>query len=169
MRHSSTSPSVRDADKACIVAQKSSASRPAARAQMYSLRGNLELFRFEILTERTLLARDGILDDTRREMLSNRAWQKANSTAALMKTQETTYIRSRPAGNTRDLIEERAWFAQNCRERGDKYVEEYSKLANYLLTERGYAPLSLQETKDVVKAFGFCKSLGCLMTITEVQ
>jgi len=160
---------VRDADKAFIIAQRSSASRLAARARMYILRGNLELFRFEILTERALLARDGVLDDTCKKMLSNRAQQKANATAALVKTLETTYIRSRPAQNTHDMREERAWFAQNCRERGDKYVVEYSKLATYLLTESGYAPLSLQEKQDVIKAFGFCKSLSCLMAITEVQ
>ncbi len=160
---------VRDADKALVVAQRSSASRLAARARMYIVRGNLELFRFEILTERTLLARDGVLDDTRRKMLSNRAQQKANATAALIKTLESAYIRSRPVKGTHDLIEERAWFAQNCRERGDKYVEEYSKLATYIITESGYAPLSLQEKEDVIKAFGFCKSLGCLMAITEVQ
>jgi len=146
---------VRDANKAFIVAQRSTASRLAARARMYILRGNLELFRFEILTERTVMARDGVLDDTGRKVLSNRAQQKANATAALMKTLETAYIRSRPAGNTDDLIAERAWFAQNCQERGDKYVEEYSKLATYLLTESGYAPLSLQEKADIIKAFGF--------------
>ena len=159
----------RDAEKALTIAQKSSASRLAARARMYILRGNLELFRFEILTERSLLARDGALGDTSKNMLSNRAKQKGNATAALMKTLEETYIRSRPARNTGDLIAERAWFVQNCRERGDKYVEEYSKLATYLLTESGYAPLSLQEKADIVKAFGFCKSLSCLMAITEVR
>jgi hypothetical protein len=149
---------VRDAGKAFIVAERSTASRLAARARMYILRGDLELFRFEILTERTSLARDGVLDDTHKTMLSNRAQQKANATAALVKTLETTYVRSRPAENTGDLIAERTWFAQNCRERGDKYAEEYRKLATYLLTESGYAPLSLQEKADIIKAFGFCKS-----------
>ena len=160
---------VRDADKALNVAQKSTASRLAARARMYMLRGDLELFRFEILTERTVLAQDGALDGTCRKTLSNRARQKENSTAALMRTLETAYIRSRPAGNTDDLRAERAWFAQNCRERGDKYVEEYGKLATHLLTESGYAPLSLQEKADIIKAFGFCKSLGCLMAFTEMN
>jgi hypothetical protein len=46
-----------------------------------------------------------------------------------------------------ELKAERAWFGQNCREKGDKYVEEYCKLANYLLTEGGYAPISLQEKR----------------------
>jgi hypothetical protein len=38
-------------------------------------------------------------------------------------------------------------------------VEEYNKLAVHLLTESVYAPLSLQERADIVKAFGFCKLL----------
>lgn len=160
---------VRDANKALIVAERSTASRLAARARMYMLRGDLESFRFHILTERTSLAQDGVLDDTHRRKLSNRAQQKANATIALMKTLETTYIRSRPYENTDDLIAERAWFAQNCRERGGKYVDEYSKLATYLLTESGYAPLSLQEKADIIKAFGFCKSPDHLMGIIEVQ
>ncbi len=160
---------VRDADKALIVAQRSTASRLAARARMYIFRGNLELFRFEILTERTLLAREGVLDDARKKVLSSRAQQKANSTALMIKMLETTYIRSRPAGNMDDLKAERTWFAQNCRERGDKYVEEYSKLATHLLTESGYAPLSLQEKADIIKAFGFCKSLCFLTAIAEIH
>jgi hypothetical protein len=150
---------IRDAEKALSVAQRSTASRLAARAEMYILRGKLELFRFEILTERTLLARDGQLDDARKKTLSSKARQEAKVTAVQMGTLEVTYIRSRPAVDMDDLKAERAWFAQNCRERGNKYVKEYSKLAVHLLTESGYVPLSLQERADIVKAFGFCKSL----------
>jgi hypothetical protein len=150
---------VRDAKKALTVAQRSTASRLAARAEVYILRGELELFRFEILTERTLLARDGDLDDARRRLLSSKAQREAKATVAQIKTVEATYIRSRPFVDMGDLKAERAWFTQNCRERGEKYVEEYNKLAEHLLTESGYAPLSLQEKADIVKAFGFCKSL----------
>ena len=148
-----------DAKKALIIAQKSTASRLAARAEMYILRGKLELFRFDILTERASLVRDGELDDARKKTLSSKAQKEAKLTAARMKTLEATYIRSRPSADVDDLRAERAWFAQNCRERGDKYVQEYDKLAVHLLTESGYAPLSLQEKADIVKAFGFSKSL----------
>jgi hypothetical protein len=126
---------------------------------MYILRGKLELFRFEILTERTLLARNGDLDEDRRKMLSSKAEREAKATVAQMKTLEARYIRSRPSVDMGDLKAERTWFAQNCRERGDNYVEEYKKLAEHLLTEKGYVPLSLQERADIIKAFGFCKSL----------
>jgi hypothetical protein len=150
---------IRDAEKARSIAQKSTASRLAARAGMYILRGKLEWFRFEILTERTLLDREGLLDTSCRKELSARAQQEARTTVTQVKTLEATYIHSRPAVDMDGLKAEIAWFGQNCRERGDKYVEEYSKLAIYLLTENGYAPLSLQEKADIVKSFGFCKSL----------
>jgi hypothetical protein len=148
-----------DAEKALTIAQKSTASRLAARARVYILRGKLELFRFDILAERTALARKGLLDDARRKELSDKARHEGIVTSAQVKIQEVTYMRSRPAANMVDLKEERTWFVQNCRERADKYVKEYSALATHLLKETGYEPLSLQEKEDIVKAFGFCKSL----------
>ena len=165
---------IRDAEKALSIAQKSTASRLAARAGVYILRGKLELFRFEILTERALLARDGLLDTSHREKLSTKARREANATVSRLKELESTYIRSRPAADMGELNAERAWFGQHCRERGDKFVEEYSKLAKHLLTESGYVPLSLQEKEDIVKAFGFCKSLidfeqGRTVTVLHFQ
>jgi hypothetical protein len=117
------------------------------------------LFRFEILIERALLSREGLLDTNRRKKLSKKAQQEANTTANQVNTLQATYIRNRPATDMEDLKAERAWFSQNCRERVDKYVEEYNKLASYLRTDSGYAPLSLQEKADIIKSFGFSKSL----------
>jgi hypothetical protein len=105
----------------------------------------LELFRFEILTECKLLARDGDLDGARRKVLSRNAEQEVKTTAAKVNTIEATYIRNRPAMYMDDLKAERAWFAQNCHERVDKFVEEYKKLAVHVITENRYMPLSLQE------------------------
>jgi hypothetical protein len=150
---------IRDAEKALSIAQKSTASRAAARAEVYILRGRLELFRFEILTERALLIRERLLDTTRRKELSAKAQKEAIVTATRVRTLETTYIHNRPVEDMEELKAERAWFGQNCREKGDKYVEEYNKLANYILTESIYEPVSLQEKADIVKAFGFGKSL----------
>jgi len=149
---------IRDAEKALYLAQKSTASRLAVRAGVHILRGKLELFRFEIWTEGTLLAREGLLDATYREELSARAQQESNTTATQVETLEATYIHNLPATDIEDLRAERAWLGQNCRRRGDKYVKEYRKLAKNLLIESGYAPLSFQEKADIVKAFGFCKS-----------
>ncbi|KAI0261395.1 hypothetical protein BC834DRAFT_478813 [Gloeopeniophorella convolvens] len=146
---------IRDAQKALAIAEKCSASRLAARAGICILRGNLELFRFEILSERTQLSRDGQLDDKRRRELSARAQQHGTAAGNELRRLETTYMRSRPVTNMSHLQDERTWFAEHCRERGLKFVQEYGALSTHLLTERGYEALSLQERADIVKAFGF--------------
>ena len=146
-----------DARKALTIAQKSSASRLAARAEVYILRGKLELFRFKILAKCALLDRDGLLDGAHRQRYSGRAQQNANVTAARLKEFEATYLWSRPVVNMDEVNAAKDWFTQNCRERGNRYVEEYRNLATHLLTERGYVPLPLQEKADIVKSFGFCK------------
>jgi len=146
---------IRDAEKALKIAEKSSASRLAANAGINILRGKLELFRFEILAERTVLARQGHLNNDRRAALSAKTKQKANSASLEIKRLQTTYIRSRPVANTAELRSERDWFKDNCAEKGEKFVKEYEALATHLLTERGYEPLSLKERADIVKAFGF--------------
>jgi len=81
--------------------------------------------------------------------------KKKEYAATEVKTLEGRYMRSRPARTMDELKGERAWFGQHCREKGDKYMAEYDKLATHLLTESGYTPLSLQEKADIVKAFGF--------------
>ena len=99
-----------------------------------------------------------VLDDSRRKELSNKARKEAKTTATQVKTLEATYIRNINIPAT-DMKAERTWFGKNCRSGGDRYIGEYNKLANHLLTETGYSPLSLREKADVVKTFGFCKSL----------
>ena len=148
---------IRDAGKALKMAEKSSASRLAARAGVHAIRGKLELFRFEILAERTLLSRQGQLDIDRRNELSAKARREASSASVETKILERTYIRSRHVTNTAEMKAEREWFTQNCREKGDKYAKEYEALATHILTEKGYEPLSLKEKADIVKAFNFCK------------
>ena len=148
---------IRDAKKALKIAEKSSASRLAAHAGVNVIRGKLELFRFEILAERTLLSRQGQLNNDRRAELSAKTQLEANSASLQMKILQRTYIRSRPASTTEELKSERAWFTKNCQEKVDKFVKEYGALATHLRTERGYEPLSLKEREDIVKSFGFCE------------
>ena len=148
---------IRDAGKALKIAEKSSASRLAAHAGVNVLRGKLELFRFEILAERTLLARQRALNEDSRAELSAKTQLEANSAIVEMKILQRTYIRSRPASDMAQLMSEREWFAKNCQAKGDKFVKEYNTLATHLLTERGYEPLSLKEKEDIVKAFNFCE------------
>ncbi|KAH9170426.1 hypothetical protein EDB89DRAFT_1304023 [Lactarius sanguifluus] len=146
---------IRDAEKALKIAEKSSAPRLAAQAGMNILRSKLELFRFETLTERTLLSRQGLLDNDRRNELTAKALSESKAANREMKRIETTYTRSRPVANTAELRSEREWFTQNCGEKGDKFVKEYDALATHIRTERGYEPLSLKEREDIVKSFGF--------------
>ncbi|KAI9451304.1 hypothetical protein BJY52DRAFT_119999 [Lactarius psammicola] len=149
---------VHDAEKALKIVEKSSASRLAAQAGVNILRGKLELFRFEILAERTLASRQGLLNSDRRNELSTMAQVEANTAGLEMKRLEMTYLRSRPTTNIVELRSERVWFTQNCREKGEKFVKEYNALATHLSTERGYEPLSLKEKEDIVKSFGFAHS-----------
>jgi hypothetical protein len=148
---------IRDAEKARKIAEKSSASRLAARAGVYILRGKLELFRFEILAERALLSRQGHFTEDRRKELGAKAKLEANTASLAMKILERTYMRSRPVTNTAQMRTEKEWFTQHCGEKGDKFVKEYNALETHLRTERGYEPLSLKEMEDIVKAFNFCK------------
>ena len=153
---------IHDAGKALAIAQKSSAFRLAARAEVYILRGELELFRFEILTERALLIRDELLEDVHRQEHSDRARKRANITATQLKKLEQTYILGLPSPllSTMDGLEaETRWFARNCRARGDRYVEEYHTLATHLLAESEYLALPLQERADFINSSGFCEFL----------
>ncbi len=149
---------VRDAEKALKMAEKSSAPRLAAQAGVHTLRGKLELFRFEILAERTLSSREGTLDGVRRQELSVKAQLQANTVTIEIERYQRAYIRSRQASSMDARKNDIAWFTQNCRAKGNKFVKEYMALATHLLTEKGYKPLSLKEKEDIVKAFGFCKS-----------
>ncbi|KAH9011570.1 hypothetical protein EDB85DRAFT_1108865 [Lactarius pseudohatsudake] len=146
---------IRDAEKALKIAEKSSAPRLAAQAGMNILRGRLELFRFEILTDRTLLFRQGLFNNDRRNELSTKVQLESNSASFEMKRLETTYIRSLSVADTAELGSESVWFTQKCRERGDKFMKEYNALVTHLCTEGRYEPLSLKEREDIVKSFGF--------------
>ena len=149
---------IRDAEKALKIAQKSLASRLAAHAVVNILRGKLELFRFGILSERTLLSRQGLLSIGRRAKLSAKTFQEAESVKLEMKRLQTTYTRSRRCIFTiADVMLEEKWFLENCQDKGNKLVKEYEALATHFITDRGYKPLSLKEKEDIVKSFGFCK------------
>ncbi|KAH9048647.1 hypothetical protein EDB83DRAFT_2676911 [Lactarius deliciosus] len=154
---------IHDAEKALKIAKKSSASRLAAQAGVNILRGKLELFRFEILAQYTLLLQSELLNDDRRNELSTKAQLEANTASLEMKKLETRYLRSRHVTDTTQLNSERVWFRLNCREKGDKIVEEYSALATRL-TQRECKPLTAME--DTRKAPNFSQHrrrfFGCI-------
>jgi len=148
---------VHDAEKALKTAEKSSAPRLAAQAGVHILRAKLELFRFEILADRTLLSRQGRLDSDRRKELSDKAQVQTMTVIHEIEGLQKAYIRGRQITNMDERKSEIEWFTHNCREKGEKFVGEYKALATHLRTERGYEPLSLQERRDIIKSFGFCK------------
>ncbi|KAI9440180.1 hypothetical protein BJY52DRAFT_1178378 [Lactarius psammicola] len=155
---------IRDAEKALKIAEKSSASRLAAQAGAYILRGKLELSSFEILAERTLLSRQGLLDSDRRNELRTKAQLEATAAGLEMKRLETTYLHNLPVTNTTELSSERAWFMQNCRKLGGKFVNKYNALVTYL-TEREYEPPYPKEKEDNGRArfyTGRARFYGCM-------
>lgn len=146
---------LKDSQKALLVAEKSSASRLAARSAIYVLRSEFEKFRLMILRARDSLARTGRLDDAERKQLVNLVSARANAAREFLRNVETSYIRSRPSNSLKVLGEEHKWFEINCGRKAERYVQEYTELGTHLMTDRGYQPLSIQEMADVVKAFGF--------------
>ncbi|KAH9043919.1 hypothetical protein EDB85DRAFT_732741 [Lactarius pseudohatsudake] len=147
---------IHDAEKALKIAENSSASRLVARAGMYILRGKLELFRFEILAERTLLSRQGLLNNDRRNELIAKAQLEANAVSLEMTRLEEAFLRNYPITNTTGLSSssERAWFKQNCWEKRDELVKEYNALMAHLtLAETECEPLKAKG--DTGRAPGF--------------
>ncbi|KAF8265013.1 hypothetical protein EI94DRAFT_400563 [Lactarius quietus] len=150
---------IRDAEKALKIAEKSSASRLAARAGICILRGKLELFRFEILAERTILSRQRIYHGDRRYRLSTKAQQEADAATLALKKLEMTYMNSRQVTTLVDLRSDKAWFTVNCRAKGDKFLEEYNALATHLqVAEGGYEFMSLKGKQDIIKALALSPS-----------
>ncbi|TFY69868.1 hypothetical protein EVG20_g2978 [Dentipellis fragilis] len=146
---------VKDAEKALAIAQKSSASRLAARGTVYVIRSELEEFRFSMLANMKEMAREGHLDAEQRSELIAETKAKRADAEATIKRAETSYIRSQQSSSMSQLKELRQWFASNCRARVDKFAQAYDELAEHIRTNTAYQPLSLQEKMDIVKAFGF--------------
>jgi hypothetical protein len=147
---------VRDSRKALKIATKSSASRLAARAAIYILRARFEQFQFDILSERDVLSRSGLLSLAERERIASLVSDQKNGAMESLKVIESDYIRSRPCTRMEDLREERKWFAENCKARAMEYMSAYENLEEHVKTDKGYQSLSTTEIKDIVKAFGFC-------------
>lgn len=146
---------VRDARKALSLAEASSASRLAARANVHLIRAELEAFRFDIASERDELSWKGQLNEAQRKGLALRVENQAIVAKEMIRKAEFAYVRSRPSADMAGLLEERRWFLENCRGKGDHYLEEYVKLKEHVETDHGYQPLSLQEKEDIIKSFDF--------------
>jgi hypothetical protein len=151
---------VLDSHKALMMAQRSSASRLAARSAMQILRADLEQFRHDIISTRDELIRTGEWDNVERSKLVSRVQEQEEVAREFLRTSLVEYIRSGRSTNMEMLKEDRTWFTENCRDKATNYIREYGKLEEYLQTDSDYQRLSLQEKSDIVKAFGFCTCSG---------
>ncbi|KZT65176.1 hypothetical protein DAEQUDRAFT_539533 [Daedalea quercina L-15889] len=146
---------IEDARKALAMAQRSSASRQAARSAVYIIRSDFERFRSQIVEERSELARSGRLTSTCRQALAMKVKAKSSEMLNASSKYEGEYTRSRPSKTMQDLKDERAWFNENCGRKVERWREECTELEQLMLSDKFYQPLSLQEREDIVKAFGF--------------
>ncbi|TFY82038.1 hypothetical protein EWM64_g1976 [Hericium alpestre] len=145
----------KDAEKAVMIATRSSASRQAARCMVYKIRSSLELCRFFILNKVSELSRLHPLDDATRQELAADVNARRSDAVNLLKESCMTYLRVRPSENLAQLKDERKWFNDNCTAKVDKYLNEYDELVEHIMTDKVYRPLSLHEREEIVKAFGF--------------
>ncbi|CCM04279.1 uncharacterized protein FIBRA_06450 [Fibroporia radiculosa] len=147
-----------DAQKALLMAQRSSASRQAARSMLYILRSQFELFRTQLIEERAELHRMANLTEVTRQALANKITEQKTQMLNFVEKAEREYIRSRPSSTLRALVAERKWFHETCRHKVHRWRDDCDELTKFVLNDKIYLPLSLQEREDIVKAFKFCES-----------
>ncbi|EED83477.1 predicted protein [Postia placenta Mad-698-R] len=144
-----------DARKALSMAQRSSASRQAAKCALYVLRSDFEQFRVRIMEERADCLRRAIMKEGDRNMLAAKVKEKSTYMLNYISKAEEEYIRSRPSQSMADLREERRWFKEHCASKVHRWRRDCEELEKYMLRDTFYQPMSLQEKEDIVKAFGF--------------
>lgn len=144
---------VADSQKALAVAEKSSASRRAAKCKVYMIRSAFERFRFiTIMGMNALKVSDPNFADKRERMARQVSDMRANMQKQLLEDQ-LVYIRSRPASTILHLKEERVWFQDNCAGTIRRFINELEELEEWVKNGKRYEPLSHSEMEDIVKAF----------------
>ncbi|KDQ62856.1 hypothetical protein JAAARDRAFT_202408 [Jaapia argillacea MUCL 33604] len=146
---------LRDSHKALWIAESTSASRQAARASIIIMRAETEKFRFDTVMECDAHRRGGRLPQEDRDRLLGEVKLKQREMMSSFRKIEQTYLRSRPSQTMEDVKGERAWFKDNCSQKGNRYIREFEDLKEHIMTDKGYEPLSLQEREDIVKALSF--------------
>ncbi|KAL7277033.1 hypothetical protein ACG7TL_008877 [Trametes sanguinea] len=146
---------IADAHKAQALAAESFATRQEARAALFVIRFEFELFRWWKRCEHALLAKDGKYDGPARDALSEEVRQYKHTLADALDLLRKEYMRKRPMKTMEDMRAEREWISENCGRKVDSWKEECDALEQFLVKGGFYQPLSLQERADIVKAFGF--------------
>jgi hypothetical protein len=89
---------------------------------------------------------------------------KDEASAALREC-EKQYLHSRPSKTAEERQEERKWFLENCRSAMLKYLQEFDKLKEHILSNNGYQPLSQREKEEIVRAMDFGVFLGMITSL----
>ncbi|KAI0071801.1 hypothetical protein K474DRAFT_1630013 [Panus rudis PR-1116 ss-1] len=145
---------VNDAGKVLGLAQRSHASRQAARSSTYLMRADFEQARFALISKKNTLYLSGKVTDADRKVLAEEVKEKKASLKEDMGKWQLEYLRNRPTKSTADMREERLWFDENCGKKLDLWMSECDELEKVIMTGAVYQPLSLQEREDIVRAFG---------------
>jgi hypothetical protein len=147
---------VEDAKKALSMAEQSSASRQAAHCSVYVIRSEFERERFKAVTaEKKLPSISYPQGRSEREQLASQVDARRRTINADLARLKVQYLLSRPAKTLGDMQAEQDWFANNCHRKVDKFLNELTKLADYIRKGGSYEALSMQEMEDIVKAFDF--------------
>ncbi|KAF5314903.1 hypothetical protein D9619_007516 [Psilocybe cf. subviscida] len=141
-----------DGKKALDIAEKSSASKQAARCGVYVLKSEFERYRFAVLIKVKALQPQ---DPDNRVILGDDVASQSFSVRLERQRIQRVYVRSRPLRNTKDQAESRQWFEDNCNSKIARIIDEMQELENYVRKGGAYEPLSASEITDIVKAFNF--------------
>ena len=147
---------IRDCEKAISLARSCSALRQEARVSIVILRCNFEKVRFDALEQRRKIQ---ILDKSGDPRLHTReglgafvSEQRAAAQEALSQAR-TKYLQNRQVSSREAMDKEMLWFEENCTSRVEKIFTAYEELREHVLKQVFYQPMSLQEKRDIVKAF----------------
>ncbi|KAI9068435.1 hypothetical protein FKP32DRAFT_1561707 [Trametes sanguinea] len=146
---------ITDAHKAKALAAESFATQQEARAALFVIRFEFELFRWRKRCKHARLCRDGKYDEPARNALSGEVRRYKDTLDDALDLLRKEYMRKRPSKTMEDVKAERAWIAENCGQKVDAWKQECDVLEEFLVKGGFYQPVSLQERADIVKAFSF--------------
>jgi hypothetical protein len=128
---------------------------------MVNFRCTFEKVRSDALEERCkiqLSDKGGEEQTSMRESLSRSVAQQWATAQRELFDLRTRYFQHRPVSSRKEMNEEVIWFKENCTDRAEKVFDAYKDLRKQVLkAEIFYQKMSLQEKRDIIKAFGFGK------------
>ncbi|KAH8793683.1 hypothetical protein DL96DRAFT_1740527, partial [Flagelloscypha sp. PMI_526] len=145
----------KDAEAARAIAEQSAGWKQMARCEISSLRVSMEKFKIGILAERHDSCRQGSFKPADREYLVGLIQAQLTNARSELAYSESAYVRRMPFKTIVNLRAALRWFAENCRNTGERILKEYEDFREYIATDKAYQPLSAREKEEIVKAFDF--------------